>query len=103
MESMFQRLWVRFLRVGEIVLDALEKGIDYQTLQQKVRGELDGLGRDILRSVIEAADENLRQNRSERAGWVIAQTDHEKELLTQFGPMTYRRTYFKHAATNTHA
>lgn len=103
MDEMFQRLWSRFLRITEHVLDALEQGVNYQDLQRKVGEELDGLGRDILRSVIEAADETLRSNRSERSGWVVDQRNHEKELLTPFGPIRYRRTYFKHSATKTHA
>lgn len=103
MSDLFQQLWARFLRVSECVLDALEKGVDYQELQRKVREELDSLGRDVLRSVIEAADERLRLNRSERRGWVVEQRNHVKELLTPFGPMQYSRTYFKHSASKTHA
>lgn len=103
MNEMFQYLWTSFLRVGEHVLDALEKGVNYQELQRKVHEELNGLGRDILRIVIEAADEHLRSNQSERRGWVIEQRNQVKELLTLFGPIQYSRTYFTHSATDTHA
>lgn len=103
MDDLFQQLWTKFLRIGECVLDALEKGVDYQELQGKVREELDGLGREIMRSVIEAADERLRLNRSERRGWVVEQRNHVKELLTPFGPLRYARTYFKHSASQSYA
>lgn len=96
---MIQLVWAGFLRVLEGVVDALEEGIDFQKLQRRLREELDGLGRDILRHVIEAADEELRENRSMRCGWVVDQRGHEKELLTVFGPVRYSRTYFKHPAS----
>lgn len=103
MDEMVHWVWARFLRVSEHVLDALEKGVNYQELQAKVREELNALGRDILRSVIEAVDERLRVNRSERPGWVVEQRNHVKELMTSFGPMRYSRTYFKHSASKAHA
>lgn len=103
MEELFQQMWTRFLRVSERVLDALETGVDYQKLQEQLRDELDGLGRAVMRSVIEAADERLRTNPSERRGWVVAQRGGTKELLTPFGPLEYSRTYFKHKATKKHS
>jgi len=103
MEDTIQLVWTRFLRIWEHVVDALEKGTGFQELQSKLREELDGLGRDILRSVIEAADQELRENSSARRGWVVDQRGHEKELLTVFGPMRYSRTYFKHKASRARA
>lgn len=78
LDGIVQVLWTRFLRVLEGVADALENGINFQQLQRAVRGELDSLGRDILRSVIEAAYQELRENRSVRRGWVVDQRHHEK-------------------------
>lgn len=102
MERLLQQLWDRFLRVGEMVVDALESEVHYQKFQDQIKAELDGTGRDIMQSVIEAADERLRAKPAERVGWVVAQRNHEKELLTPFGPMRYSRTYFKHKETKQH-
>jgi len=102
MEELLPRIWERFLHVGERVLDALNEGVDYQQLQRQVQEDLNGLGRDIMRAVIEASDQRLRARVSERPGWVVVQRGKEKELLTPFGPMTYRRTYFKHKVTKEH-
>lgn len=98
---MFQRLWDRFLRVGEYIVDALEQGCDHQDLQTKVPKELDGLGRDILCGMIEAADEHRRLNASERSGRVVDQRNLEEEFLTSPGPIRYTRQYFKHSASKT--
>lgn len=103
MEQLFQQLWEGFLRIGEHVVDYLESGQDYQAFQQRLRGDLDSLGQKVLKSVIEASDLRLRESTSERQGWVIAQRGHEKELLTQFGPVRFQRTYFKHKQSKRHA
>lgn len=103
MDQLFQQLWEGFLHIGEHVVDYLESDNDYQTFQQRLRSDLDKLGQAVLKTVIEAADLQLRENTSERQGWVIAQRNHEKELLTQFGPVRYQRTYFKHKQSKRHA
>ena len=103
MSDLFQHIWDSFLRVSKLVVDSLEEGVDYQTFQGRLKESLDHLGVDVLKSVIEAADERLRANTAERPGWVVSQRNHEKELLTPFGPMRYRRTYFKHKKSKRHA
>lgn len=102
MDKLLQQMWNRFLRIGERVVEALEEGVDYQALQEQLERELKGVGRAIMQSVIEAADERLRSKPSERPGWVVTQRGHEKELLTRFGRMRYHRTYFRHKATKEH-
>src|SRR5690606_9134385 len=79
MSDLFQHIWDSFLRVGKLVVDSLEEGVDYQTFQGRLKESLDDLGTDILKNVIEAADERLRENPSERPGWVVSQRNHEKE------------------------
>lgn len=60
MENIVQLAWDRFLQVMDHMLDALEKDVDYPKLQAKLREELDELGRELVRMVIEAADQLLR-------------------------------------------
>lgn len=103
MEDLVQLMWNRFLQVADTMLDALEKGVDYPRLQAELREQLDAVGRDLLRMVIEAANEFLCKNPSERRGWAIEKHNQEKEMLTPFGPVRYSRTYFKHQATGSYA
>src|SRR5690625_51605 len=84
------------------MLETSEHGASLEVLQQKLKKELDALGNEAIRLVIEQADKRLRDNRSERRGWVIAQRDNKKTLLTQFGSVSYRRTNFKHKALRSH-
>ena len=96
MEPLFQQTWKAFLRVMELVLELVDGKLTYTEFQKRLRERLDELGREICQSVIEATDERLREERKEREGWVIARRDDDKEFLSPFGVIHYRRTYFKH-------
>lgn len=98
MESLVQQTWESFLRVMDEVVQAVEGG-SYRDLQERLRQELDRLGRDILQSTIEAADERLREQSQERRGWTVVRRADEKEMLSPFGPVQYHRTYFRNTAT----
>jgi len=55
------------------MLETSEHGASLEVLQQKLKKELDALGNEAIRLVVEQADKRLRDNRSELRGWVIAQ------------------------------
>ncbi|HLS00552.1 MAG TPA: UPF0236 family protein, partial [Beutenbergiaceae bacterium] len=93
---MFQQTWQGFLRVMEHVVAHLDGESSYHQLQTALRENLDRLGCEIMQLVIEAADQRLRERREERPGWVVTRRDDVKRVLSQFGMLEYRRTYFKH-------
>jgi len=93
------QLWTRFNRIVESVLDAMEKGLDYVSFAENLREQLNELGREACKSVLEAADRRLVEHREERPGWRIQRRDDVKRILTPFGKVEYRRTYFKHTKT----
>ena len=80
-------------------MGAMETELDYVSFQESLREQLNGLGREVCKSVLEAADRRLVERREERAGWRIQRRDDEKSILTSFGLVEYKRTYFKHAKT----
>lgn len=84
-----------FLHVGEKVLDLLEDELDYPSFQQELERELNELGKDICREVLEGADAWLKQNPRERKGWVVERRDESKGVLTPFGLMSFQRTYYR--------
>lgn len=90
-----KQIWEKFQRVVELTLNVLENGIDFISFQEKLRRELDGLGQEILREVLEAKDANLRGHREERPGWQIERQNDAKGVLTLFGLVNYKRTYYK--------
>ena len=100
--DLVQQMWSKFLRFTEMVLDSVERGVTFQRLQRDVEDELNELGRLILQWAIEGADERLCENADERKDWVIARRGDVKEILTSFGMMSYRRTYFRHKRTGRH-
>jgi len=91
-----------FLRFVKKVSESLESGLNYQEFQSELSRELDALGREALRLVIEACDERLLEEPEARPGWVVARRGDRKRLLTVFGYVDYERTYFKHKASGRH-
>jgi len=48
--------------VTELTLEMLETGIDFLSFQEKLRQELNNLGQEILKEVIEEKDTYLREH-----------------------------------------
>lgn len=101
--NIVQNIWEKFHRITEMVLDVLESGTDYITFQERLREELNELGCQISREVLEGADGYLRAHREQRAGWEIERRNEPKNILTPFGQITYKRTYYRHKETGTYA
>lgn len=93
-----QDVWLRFLRVLEVVDEAVTAG-SYEALEKGLARELSALGRELIQQAVEAVDERLREHAGERPGWVIVRRNDVKELLTPFGPVRYGHTYFRNKAT----
>lgn len=98
MEEMIQQVWSRFLRVMEVVDDAVSSGSS-QDLEDALWQEFNALGQFILGKTAEAIDERLCENAQERRGWVIERRNDVKEVLSPFGPVRFYRTYFQNKAT----
>lgn len=103
MEKIIQQIWDKFLLVGENVIDAIEGEITYPDLEIKVKGILNELGKDIMKMGLEAQDAYLVEHREERPSWVIERRQEEKHVVTVFGEMSYRRTYFYNKGTQSYA
>lgn len=102
MEEMIQQVWARFLRVLEVVDNAVDSG-SYRVLEDRLSCELNELGRFIIQQVMEAVDERLRENLQERRGWVVERRNDVKEVLSPFGPIRYHRTYFRNRSNGQYA
>jgi len=103
MEELVQRLRQRYLQLMEHVVAHLELQVSYQEFEERLRQELDGFARDVLEAVVEAVDERLREEKEARPGWVVARRGDEKQVLSPFGMLSYRRTYFRHRASKRYA
>ena len=98
-----KQIWEKFQRVAELTLEMLENGIDFIGLEEKLWQELNNLGREILREVLETKDAYLREHREERPGWEVVRRNDTKGVLTLFGLVNYKRTYYRHKETGERA
>src|SRR5690606_38448397 len=64
-----QRLRQRYLQFLQVVVDVLTDEVSYRDFEDRLRQELDALGRDIVKWVVESCDERLREEPQARPGW----------------------------------
>lgn len=97
--QIIKHIWEKFQGVAELTLQMLEKGIDFITFEERLWQEFNHLGQEILREVLEAQDEYIRRHREERLNWQIERRNDPKSVLTLFGMVNYKRTYYRHKGT----
>ncbi|MGQ9756455.1 MAG: UPF0236 family transposase-like protein, partial [Desulfotomaculales bacterium] len=94
-----KQIWEKFQRVTELTLEMLANGIDFISFEEKLWQELNDLAREILREVLEAKDAYLREHRKKRPSWQVERRNETKGVLTLFGLVNYKRTYYRHRET----
>jgi len=92
-----------FLQVMDKMLEVIGGGVEYQQFQEELRDSLNSLGAQVCGLVLEGMDKYLMENRQERKGWVIERREDEKSILTQFGTVRYKRTYYSNKQTGENA
>lgn len=97
--NIVKQAWEKFQGVCTLIADVLEKKVDYLTFVEHLKKTLDDLGGQIIREVLEATDTYLREHKEERPGWQVERKNDPKTILTPFGQVTYRRTYYRHKET----
>ncbi|MBM7625153.1 ISLre2 family transposase, partial [Sporohalobacter salinus] len=73
----------------------LGKDSNLSQLINLVDGNLKELGRNIIKYVLEESDQIIRESSARKKSWVIQSRDMEKTLLTEFGEVKYKRTYYQ--------
>ena len=101
--DIIQHVLQAFLQVAENVLDVLEGEATFPSFELKLREELDELGRNICTEVMEATDKWLKDNPKERKGWIVERTNEPKRVVTTFGEMSFKRTYYYNKKTGEYA
>ncbi len=90
--DMLQQILKGFQRILECSLHFLEKGMDFQEFEEKLWETTNGVGR--LRVVLEARDEEIHREGDRNAFQVVRRKD-QRTILTLFGDVTSRRTYYR--------
>ena len=76
--QLIQHIFHTFLSIAEKVLDACENGVDYSQFQRELQEKFNKLGCEICREVLEAHDQYLLRNRSQRKGWHVERRNDSK-------------------------
>ena len=61
--NIVQQILKGFQRVMEISLHSLEKGMNFQEFEEKLWEVMNGMGKDILKAVLEARDQEIRKEK----------------------------------------
>ncbi len=93
----------KVLHTVEIFLKAIEKGIDFPTLEKELKKELDALGCGLLQELLTAMDEKIYQEKDRKRHWKVVRRRDKKAILTPFGQLTYKRTYYQNKQTKEYA
>lgn len=86
----------RILSVAEKILEILAGGSDYLSFEAQLKKELDNLGCDLLKTVLEALDQKLYGSEERKRDWQVVRRGDRKEVLTPFGLMAFERSYYRH-------
>ncbi|NLK22141.1 MAG: hypothetical protein GX308_08750 [Epulopiscium sp.] len=73
-----------------------KKDKDISTYILNTKGMLNGIGTDLVKMALEMADEIVKESSSRKENWNVQRKADEKVLLTLFGEVNYKRTYYKH-------
>jgi len=86
----------KFLSVAEKILEVLEGNCDFRAFEAKLKKELDSLGCEILKEVLETLDRKYRESEERKRNWTIVRNKDPKSILTPFGTLEFERTYYRH-------
>ena len=93
----------KVLLVVAKALEVLAGGVSYRSFESILKKELDGLGCEILKLVLEELDRELKADQERKLKWEIVRKDDARNLLTPFGQVTYNRTYYQHKESKEYA
>ena len=86
----------KILSVSENILEFLKDGISYHDLEAHLKKDLDQLGCELLKIVLESLDHQQRNSEVRKRTWTVVRKNDRKEILTPFGLLSYARSYYRH-------
>jgi len=97
--EIFRLVEEKVLSVTAKVLEVLEGEVSYRDFEMTLKKELDGLGCEVLKAVLEELDREIKTDKARKKEWSVVRKD-DKDLLTPFGKVNYERTYYRHKESN---
>jgi hypothetical protein len=89
----------KVLSVTAKVLEVLQGEVSYQNFEMILKKELDGLGCEVLKLLLEELDREIKTDKARKKRWAVVRKDN-KSMLTSFGTVNYERTYYRHKENN---
>ena len=87
----------KILLVAERILEVLGDGTDYISFEMELKRELDGLGCEILGSVLKALYEKFFKCKDRKPLKIVAKTIPKR--LSPFGQVIFKRRYYRNRLT----
>jgi len=104
MQSIFDEIIVNsFREVVEKSIAEFFSGEGLSAFQQEYRDGMNEIGTFIQQRLIEFIDQELVEDPSLREDWAIERRNDEKTILSPFGPVVFKRTYFRNKTTGKYA
>ncbi|BAF60426.1 Uncharacterized protein PTH_2245 [Pelotomaculum thermopropionicum SI] len=101
--EMIRSLTPILLSIMETTINNLSGEMDFNTFQDKLASKLNEAGREIIRQVLEEMDRQIKEDKKRRQNWQVWRSGDTKEIVTRFGLVAYKRTYYKHKETSQYA
>jgi len=93
----------KVLSVVSKALEVIAGGVSYQSFETILKQELDGLGCEILKNLLEELDRELKTDEERKLTWEVVRKNDKKNLLTPFGMIIYYRTYYQNKESKEYA
>lgn len=87
-----------YIRLMQIILE----GGDFSALENRLKRDLDELGRTMLECMVLEVDEIILQSEERKKHWIVKRT-RERAIKTVFGNILLKRKYFQHKRTGKYA
>jgi hypothetical protein len=93
----------KVLSVVEKIFTVLDGKSDYHSFEHELKKELDGLGCDLVKFVIETLKQKIEEDAKRDPNWKRIRRNDRKEILTPFGQVVYHRSYYQHHGSKKYA
>lgn len=64
-----------------------------------IKATLDEVGAKLVAEALETIDQAIKESQARKRNWVVQSKAEEKNLVTVFGEVSYKRTYYKNKTT----
>lgn len=96
--NMVQQILRGCQKILETVCHFLEEGMTFQEFEEELWETMRGVGREILKVVLETKDQEIRKDEKRKEHFEVVRKD-ERTILTLFGDVTYQRTSYRNRVT----